>query len=243
MTAIDAAAALRRAAGVGPYFALDQSPSGDGWLPLRSLLDDPATVHERVDFVRGAVALRCEVEPASLDARACASIHFLGLASRLVAPALAAASLDAVVVSFLPDDVFWQRVDGGPVPLAARAVSGSPAADPAQAAALLHDGALSVLAAPLVDAFAEVMRLSRTVLWGNVASALTGAAAMLLRSGERTILDPVEIVAAALDAGPLAGSGRFDVPDRFFVRNSCCLFYRIPNAGKCGDCVLLPRVG
>jgi ferric iron reductase protein FhuF len=39
--------------------------------------------------------------------------------------------------------------------------------------------------------------------------------------------------------GPLAGAGRFDVGGRYFVRASCCLFYRIPNAGKCGDCVLL----
>ncbi|MEC4021033.1 (2Fe-2S)-binding protein, partial [Streptomyces sp. H27-D2] len=28
--------------------------------------------------------------------------------------------------------------------------------------------------------------------------------------------------------------------ERDFVRRSCCLYYRVPGGGMCGDCVLLP---
>jgi ferric iron reductase protein FhuF len=38
----------------------------------------------------------------------------------------------------------------------------------------------------------------------------------------------------------LRGHGRYERPDRF-VRASCCLFYRIPGGGLCGDCVLAHR--
>jgi hypothetical protein len=30
-------------------------------------------------------------------------------------------------------------------------------------------------------------------------------------------------------------------PRRFLVRSSCCLFYRVPGSGTCGDCVLTPE--
>jgi ferric iron reductase protein FhuF len=52
-------------------------------------------------------------------------------------------------------------------------------------------------------------------------------------------LDPAAIVGAMLPAGPLVGTGRYESGGRVFVRDSCCLLYRVPNSGKCGDCVLL----
>ncbi|MGZ4663789.1 MAG: (2Fe-2S)-binding protein, partial [Frankiaceae bacterium] len=53
------------------------------------------------------------------------------------------------------------------------------------------------------------------------------------------------LVERMLELPPLSGTGelvqpvRFR-PERFFVRRSCCLFYRVPGAGTCGDCVLTP---
>ena len=244
--------ALGRAAALGPYFAVDLDLSGPGWIPLQQLVDDPAVVRERVEHVRASLAMRCGVPVDEIDARASASIHQLALAARLVAPSLAAAAMDGVVTEFRLADVWWQRVDGGPVPIAvvggdaalpaatAGAVPAAVAADAPEAGARLVEGVVAVVVAPVIEAFAAAASVSRVVLWGNVASALAGAAAMLRRSDVQLTLDPVAVVEAMLQLpGPLHRSGVFDPDGRFFARSSCCLFYRIPNGGKCGDCVLL----
>ncbi|WP_203787341.1 (2Fe-2S)-binding protein, partial [Paractinoplanes rishiriensis] len=53
------------------------------------------------------------------------------------------------------------------------------------------------------------------------------------------------IVEAMLRLPPLAGTARLIRPDPsrnrwFLVRRNCCLYYRIPGGGYCGDCVLTP---
>jgi ferric iron reductase protein FhuF len=48
------------------------------------------------------------------------------------------------------------------------------------------------------------------------------------------------VLDALLGSGPLAGTGRRR-EDGSFVRRSCCLFYRLPGAGTCGDCILDAR--
>jgi hypothetical protein len=241
---VTATDALRHAGAIGPYFAVDLEPSDAEWLPLTALIEGGAAVAERVGFVRGALATRCGVPVDGIDARAAASIHFLGLASRLVAPALGAAAVDGIVPVFGADDVRWQRVAGGPVPIGlapgTAGTHGTRAAGVGDAAVLLLDGIVSGVVAPVMDAFADAAHVSRIVLWGNVASGLAGAASMLARSGATLELDPAAIVEAMLALpGPLHSGGAFGIDGRFFVRASCCLFYRIPNGGKCGDCVLL----
>lgn len=64
---------------------------------------------------------------------------------------------------------------------------------------------------PALEAYASTFAVSRKVLLGNVASARNGAALQL-------------------------GGG-----DPGFVRDSCCLIYRFPGRGLCGDCVLRTR--
>lgn len=243
MPSPDALAALRRAAAVGPYFAVITDAPADAsadpaWEPFADLLDRPDIVAARVRAVRATLAARTGLDEAALELRACASIHFLGLASRLVAPALAAVALAGVAVSAA--GVRWQRVEGGPVPLTLDGVTGVAVTSPAGAAAALRDGVLTPLVAPLVEAFTDVdgTAVSPTVLWGNVASALAGAASMLLRASTPFALDPREVVTQLLTSGPLAGAGAFGVDGRFFRRTSCCLFYRVPGGGTCGDCVL-----
>jgi ferric iron reductase protein FhuF len=41
-----------------------------------------------------------------------------------------------------------------------------------------------------------------------------------------------------LDTDCLAGSGGIISGDLGFRRRSCCLFYRLPGGGTCGDCPL-----
>jgi len=212
-----------RLSALGPYFALTVGVDGPGWRPLADL---PAALPERVAHVRGELERRAG---SAIEERVAASIHQLGFVSRLVAPALGAVALDGAVPSLV--DVHWQPVDGGPVPVAVRALETRPGATFASAV-------LEPLVAPVVQAFADV-GVSPIVLWGNVASALAGAASMLRRSGASLRVDPAAFVAGLLAGpGPLQAAGRFG-EDRFFTRASCCLFYRVPHAGKCGDCILL----
>jgi ferric iron reductase protein FhuF len=120
------------------------------------------------------------------------------------------------------------------------AAAAGAAADAPEAGARLIEGLVAVVVAPVIEAFTAAASVSRVVLWGNVASAVAGAAAMLRRSDVQLTLDPVAVVEAMLQLpGPLHRGGVFDTDGRFFARSSCCLFYKIPNGGKCGDCVLL----
>jgi hypothetical protein len=84
------------------------------------------------------------------------------------------------------------------------------------------------------------------VLRGNIASALAGAAGMLAGSFPDRAETAGQLTARVLALGPLRGTGEFVQPDasqprRFLVRRSCCLYYRVPGGGTCGDCVLTPE--
>ena len=115
----------------------------------------------------------------------------------------------------------------------------------AAAARLLSDSCVEGLAGPVAAAFETAFGLSRQVLWGNVASALAGAAGLLAEAFPSRAQAAGRLTAEILGQGPLAGTGELVQPDaarprRFLVRRSCCLFYRVPGAGICGDCVLMP---
>jgi ferric iron reductase protein FhuF len=81
------------------------------------------------------------------------------------------------------------------------------------------------------------------VLWGNVSSALGGAAGMIADNSPAHAARAAAIVEQALLLGSLRDTAVLVRPDPrrerwFLVRNNCCLYYRIPGAGTCGDCVL-----
>jgi FhuF 2Fe-2S C-terminal domain len=253
---VDASGALAAAAGAGPYFALEPWAAGAGWRPARLLADDQEVLAERVAQARGVLAGRAGLPPDGVAERVAASIVFLGLAARLVSPSLGAAVLGGVVPGLTLDSLWWRPVDGGPVPLAARAVTGrairrrdteSPdAADLDEAAALLSERCVQGVAVPVAAAFCAQFRLSPLVLRGNIASALAGAAGMLAAQFPDRAEAAGQLTARMLARGPLAGAGRLVQPDasrprRFLVRNSCCLLYRVPGGGMCGDCVLTPE--
>jgi hypothetical protein len=99
---------------------------------------------------------------------------------------------------------------------------------------------------PVGDAFRELFRVSPLILRGNIASALAGAAGMLASGFPDRAEIAGQLTGRILDLPPLRGSGEFVQPDaanprRFLVRRSCCLYYRVPGGGFCGDCVLTPE--
>jgi hypothetical protein len=244
--------ALVAAAGAGPYFAVQPWAGGTQWRPLSALLSDPVVRAERVGHARAVLAASAGIAPAEVEQRAAASIVFLGLASRLVSPSLGAAVVGGVVPDLTVADLWWRPVAGGPLPLAARLSSGAAVGDlgsrqqRAGAARLLSEICIQGLAAPAAAAFRTAFRLSPQVLWGNVASALAGAAGQLAEAFPERAEAAGQLTAGILGQGSLRGTGQLVQPDaarprRFLVRRSCCLLYRVPGGGTCGDCVLVPE--
>jgi hypothetical protein len=229
VTRAHACEALRAAAGVGEFFAVDIDPA-DSWSPLRALLTDEATLDERVLRTRHSLATSSGVGVEVVPLRTAASVDQLALSARVLSPALGACVLAGCVPGFDPDNLRYGGQRIGVADPAGRNV----AAD--QAAEALRTDVVETVLVPLVAAYAARFHLSTQVLWGNVASALNGAVAVLDASGTEQRLTAAPIVADLLRTPPLTGT--VHSADPHFVRNSCCLWYRIPGAQLCGDCVL-----
>lgn len=228
----DARAALAAAAQLGPYFAWlpEREADGTDWRPLSDLLE-PAVVAERVAHGRRVLTRLSGADPDEVSERVAASTVFLGLASRLVSPLLAAAALTGVLPVAGPDRLRWRAVGSGPLPIA----YGEMEAREGTAGAL-HRVAIHDLVAPVLAVFRRRFVLSPHVLWGNVASALGGAATMI--ADDRA----TSLVSELLAVPPLAGMATVHRQPRWFLRRrNCCLYYRIPGGGTCGDCVLVPE--
>ena len=175
---------------MNPYFALETPRTLDGWTSL-----DELTVAE----VLAARVRETHVALGEGPVRAAASVDSLGLFARLVSPVLAALTATGRAPRLSSATVWWRPAVPGPMRLAFAA---------SQTTTSLSDAVIAPLVVPLVDAYSSTFALSRKVLWGNVASALNGAARQL-------------------------GRGRTD-----YRRRTCCLLYRFGTATVCGDCVL-----
>jgi hypothetical protein len=240
---------LAVAAAIGPFFAVERWQAAQGWRPLRRLADDPLVLRERVGSARSVIAAMSGVPVGDLEPRVVASTVFLGLSARLVAPAFGASVLAGTGVGYSLADLWWQPVAGGPWPLAlsSRATVAAGAGRSVERVATdLTQMIVLDLLSPILTAFAETFRLSRRVLWGNVASGLGGALTMVVAARPKLGDRAAALVEAILGLPPLRATADLvapepDHPRRFLVRRSCCLFYRIPGGGTCADCVLNGR--
>jgi hypothetical protein len=218
--------ALVEAGQVGPYFATSPWLPDEGWRPLSELLDGSDALDERVEQGRQLLEM---MSGASVERRVAASTVHLGLAARLLSSPLATAVLAGVLPDWSVSALWWQPVQGGPMPLAA-VPTGVLAASPVT----FHELVVERLLAPLTAEFERRFHLSDQVLWGNVGSGLGGSAKML------RVARPDKGVAAFAFRDAVLGLGRLaGTIDELGVRRSCCLYYRVPGGGYCGDCVLL----
>ncbi|MFI1990492.1 (2Fe-2S)-binding protein [Actinoplanes sp. NPDC020271] len=238
--------ALRVASGLGPYFAWEPWDGAPGWRPLRDLLDE-RVVAERVAVAQDTLVRMSGLDREAIGERAVASITFLGLASRLISPLLGAVAAGNALPLPDIDRLWWQPVAGGPIPIAFRELAAVPCADePARTIAQRFTATATIgLVEPVLDVFRRRFTLSPQVLWGNVASALGGAAGMIADNRPRHAARAAAIVEESLLLPPLRLTADLIQPDAgrdrwFLVRRSCCLYYRIPGGGTCGDCVLTP---
>lgn len=233
-----------RLAELGPYFAIQSHEAGltrpDPWLPLAALLREPAVLTDRIGQVRYGLAAAGGRAPGQVEFRVAASVAQLGVSARLLAPALGADVLGAWL-RLDPGQVWWVPELGGPFGLSV------PVPVPATALGASGPGSVrGLLAGPVTELAGAVAArsVSPRILWGNVASAISGAAAMI--SATRPDLAPRARAAAAtaLEFPALAGAGDGPPGTAGFRRRSCCLIYRLaagPGSGLCGDCVLRGR--
>lgn len=225
-------AALTQVARLGAFFDLIGLPNDgldapESWRPLPELLgpSGSAVVEQAID--------RLAARLGSPDLRPVASMLHMSAAAQLCSPLLATAVEHGLVPQLQSEHLVYGFTAAGGLRLRlTEGVAGRSGSSDQLAVAMreqLVSGPLAVLTARVK----ALVPLSPQVTNGNVASTLAAAAALLDGpAGSRTR----EFVAALLDGDPLTGAGKFTATG--FRRNNCCLFYRIPGGGTCGDCVL-----
>ncbi|GHE30906.1 hypothetical protein GCM10017771_47350 [Streptomyces capitiformicae] len=164
------------------------------------------------------------------EPRVAASIAHLGFAARLWSIALGAVALYDRVPDLDPRLLRWDAAASAPDELWLTEVRSLPAD---RIGEVVRDGHL----VPLAAALRAQLPVSARLLWGNAASALMGAVGRLDRWGHTNGRTEVGSRARALAAELLAHpdlSGTLDPVT--YRRRSCCLYYRIPGGGLCGDC-------
>ena len=227
---------------LGPFFAVHAHRPGDEpaapWRPLEELTRPPG-LRARIGVVRGALAARAGRPASGIELRVAASVAQLALVARLVAPALAAQAAQHPLDLRL-SGLWGQDAPGGPLPLSVP----EPAADVAAAPGRPPDASITLLDEVITQITVTTGTLapvSPRVLWGNVASAVNGAASQL------AVARPDLAAAAWATAATFFRHPRLGTepgpPGPSFRRSSCCLIYRLaPGTGSiCGDCVLAGR--
>jgi FhuF 2Fe-2S C-terminal domain len=215
-------AALAAAAEAGPFFRLEvlADPAAGEWQPAGTEL--------------AGLTARTAAQLGSREPRVAASILHLSLAARLWSPALGCGLLAGVV----PDMGALVISAGAEVRLGTTRLAGWRATSVAELATFAGatvGGQLDALAAALPTP------LPPGLLRGNSASALTGALGMLLRFRPDLAGLARELAGHLLSGPDLAGAGVLagaETGALSFRRHSCCLYYRVPGGGLCGDCCL-----
>ncbi|MFI9649427.1 (2Fe-2S)-binding protein [Streptomyces sp. NPDC052040] len=162
--------------------------------------------------------------------RVAASLAHQGLAARLWSVALGAAALYGQVPDLDPRLLRWDPDGSAPDDLWLDEVRPLPS------------GALDAVVreahlVPLTAALAARHRVSARLLWGNAGAALASSVRMIgqwARTGGS---------AEAAERARALAADRFTHPDLAGTvdpgtgrRSSCCLYYRVPGGGLCGDC-------
>ncbi|MFI6080113.1 (2Fe-2S)-binding protein [Streptomyces sp. NPDC051217] len=208
---------------------------GGAYIPFAQIYaGDIAPLSARVDTIAQKLG--------APERRVAASVAQLGLAARLWSVALGSAALHGEVPDLDPGRLCWAPLRSSPddlrlpEPRAFPTAEGTATALAAAVREVVQFGHL----VPLAAALRADGSVSPRLLWGNAGSALAGAARELRvwsgRAGRSEVGERAAAIAAALFTHPdlrTTGVSR----DGSFRRRSCCLYYRCPSGGLCGDCV------
>jgi len=210
--------ALAELRAVSPYFALGTGPPHGGWRPVKQLYDDTALLAEIV----GRVQARMDVS----ERRVAASTFFLGFAARLWSIGVGSVAGYRMLVDLPPEQLLFRERDGS----IALHLEHPATRQREDLANMVLDRHLD----PLAAALRRLGPISERMLAGNSASALLGAARVFDR--DRATTAGWEL-ARSLCADPRLNAA-VCFGDNDYRRTSCCLYYRTPHGGLCGDCAL-----
>ena len=232
---------LQAVGAIGDFFTLDRP--GLGGVPLSQLVDSPDVYASRIGATRHALARLLDRNPDELPRRAVASLVFLGISARLVAPTLAAAAVDRLVPRLLLEDVTAAELADGRLVLRLTRfhdLSHGATTSISELVALIGQQLIEGQIGRLVHAFSTRDALHPRLLWGNVASTVASAAKLINQHHPRQSDATVITARLILDRPPLAHCGHLthDSSGIHYHRVSCCLYYQFPDAGTCGDCPL-----
>lgn len=216
-------AQLADIARLGGFFDLRLDGDDEGWRPIAECYADGYA-----DLI-GVTARRY----GTADLRISASLTQFSHASRLWSPAIACALVHGVVPDFA--DLYRAR-DGADLRL--RGPAGMPVVGEDEMARTLYEVVVQRHLEPMAAGLR--VKMAPGLLYGNVASAMVAATQALYgrRPGLRDA--GTSLARSLLRTGRLAGTGTVKY-NLAFRRRSCCLYYRISNGSKCGDCGLTRR--
>lgn len=211
---------------VSPYFAVGTGRVAEsGWRPVQQLYTDTELLDGIVDRVQTRIG--------AAERRVAVSTFQLGFAARLWSIGLGAVAGHRLLPDLCSDHLLFRETDGQmhlhiEHPVGWRGDGLEP---------MLADMVLESHLAPLSAAVRRLGPISAKVLRGNAASALLGAARVF---DDKCASEAGWQLARRLcDDERLAGAIRFN--DGSYRRTSCCLYYRTPVGGFCGECVLAAK--
>ncbi|MER6123540.1 (2Fe-2S)-binding protein [Streptomyces sp. NPDC001795] len=233
LTFVDLDPELAALGSLGGFFVLRTGVPPHGPLPTLAQVYGTGTSRAPADACSDPLTLRVRKVARSLHApeiRVAASIAHQGLAARLWSVALGCATLYGQVPDLDPRLVHWDPDGSAPDDLWLSEVHALPVES---LDAVVREGHL----VPLASALSSRHGVSVRLLWGNAGSALAGSVRMLGHWARTSGRTDVAERAHALAAGLLARSGLSGTLDPATGRRrSCCLYYRLPGGGLCGDC-------
>jgi hypothetical protein len=187
-----------------------------------------------VAYQQGMADLAAQMGPAlgTREKRVAISTLQLGYAARLWSPVLACALAHGIV----PDLGGLEVGTGFPLRVRLPVAAGWRAPDSGAMADLLYDVVVTGHLAPLAAGLGG--QVASGLLWGNAASAMMGSLTVLAHAWPGLARAARSIAEKLLATGMLRGTGVLTGPGLAFQRNSCCLYYRVPGGGLCGDCSL-----
>jgi iron complex transport system ATP-binding protein len=220
----DTGTVLAELSDINEYFGIGTGPVDSGWRPVAQLYTDPELLDGIVDRVQARIG--------APERRVAASIFFLGFAARLWSVGVGAVLGHRLLPELAAEELLFREI-GGRITLHIACPVGWQGDD---LEPMLADTVLDSHLAPLSTALHQLAPVSRELLRGNAASALLGAAAEYDRHRSAVSPGPGWHLARSLCADQrLAGTICFS--EAAYRRTSCCLYYRTPRGGLCGDCV------
>jgi iron complex transport system ATP-binding protein len=222
--AADASAALAELADINPYFAIGTGPVDSGWHSVQQLYGDPELL--------GGIVERVQTRLGVAEPRVAASIFFLGFAARLWSIGIGAVAGHRMLPALGADQLLFREFGGQIALHIARPLAWR--GDDLER--MLADAVLDAHLAPLSSALHQLTTVAPEMLRGNAASALLGAAREYDRHQAAGSAGPGWQLARTLCTDErLVSTVCFSDDD--YRRKSCCLYYRTPRGGLCGDCV------